>query len=70
MKLDSNCFLINCDLALTMRKMCKVVEVNPSGYYDFVVSPYDGLSVKIGVLANQIRKPKQGEVEKLTRLFN
>jgi len=41
MKLGSNCFLINCDLALTMRKICRVVAINEYGHYRYIIEPQD-----------------------------
>lgn len=70
MKIGSNCFLINCDLALTMRKMCKVVAINESGYYKFIIAPHDDPKFLMSALDSCVRIPKVGEVKALTRLFD
>lgn len=70
MKLGSNCFLINCDLALTMRKMCKVIAINETGHYKYIIAPHDNLTYLISARENNVRSPKTGEVQALTRLFD
>lgn len=70
MKLNSNCFLINCDLALTMRKICRVVAINESGHYRYIIEPQDQPGYLISALENNIRSPKSGEVVAQTRLFD
>lgn len=70
MNINSNCFLINCDLAKTMRKMCKVVEVREGAYHKYIVVPHDEPNNFIAVREGDLRAPKAGEVKSLVRLFN
>lgn len=70
MKIGANCILTNCDLALTMRKLCKVVAVNESGYYKYIIAPYDDLDFLISALEKSVRAPKNGEVKAKARLFD
>ena len=70
MKLGSNCFLVNCDLALTMRKMCTVVGINESGYYKYLISPIDNPKTVYSALENCIRSPKKGKATKGVRIFD
>ena len=69
MKIGSNCILINCELSRTMRKLCIVLEVK-AGAYPYIVAPKDNLSFRIQARENQVRKPKRGEVESGSRLFD
>ena len=70
MKLDSNCFLINCDLAKTMKKICKVVGINEHGFYKYLIAPIDDPTFVISARDNCVRSPKRGEVEAGYRLFD
>ena len=70
MKLGSNCILINCDLARTMRKLCKVVAINEGGFYKYIIAPHDEPYFLISARDNCVRAPKAGEVKALTRLFD
>lgn len=69
MKIGSKCFLVNCELALTMRKICTVIGINESGYYKYLISPIDETEKVYSALENCVRTPKKGEVEKGYRLF-
>ena len=70
MKPGSNCILINCDLARTMRKLCKIVAINEDGFYKYIIAPHDEPNFLISARENYVRAPKAGEVKALTRLFD
>lgn len=67
MKIGSNCFIVNCDLALTMKKMC-VVEACGGFYY--TVHLKEDSTKKFFANPNNIRAPKNGEVKSGVRLFD
>ena len=70
MKLGSNCILINCDLARTMRKLCKVVAINEDGFYKYIIAPHDEPNFLISARDICVRAPKRGEVEQQKRLYD
>ena len=70
MNIGSNCILTNCDLAKTMRKLCKVVAINENGYYKYIIAPHDEPKFLISALESSVRPPKSGEVKAMARLFD
>lgn len=70
MKIGSNCFLVNCDLAKTERRMCKVLAIVENSRYDYIIAPVDNEKHYISVLSNSVRSPKAGEVKARVRLFD
>lgn len=67
MKLNANCFLTNCERALTMKKMCTLFD--KSGNH-WIVAVKDNPSEKYYALPHHVRPPKAGEVQAAVRLFD
>ena len=70
MKIGSNCFLIRCDLARSMREICTVLEFKEGDVYPYIVAPKSRPDYKIQARLEQVRKPKQGEVQQGRRLYD
>lgn len=67
MKIGSNCFLVNCDKAKTMRNICTLID--DTGYH-WIVSVQSNPIEKYYVLPQHLRPPKAGEVQAGVRLFD
>lgn len=65
MRIGSNCFIVRCDIARTMRKLCKLIEKGPIYY---IVCAKDDPNEKYFVLPNHLRSPIDDETN--TRLYN
>lgn len=67
MNLDSNCFLINCEKAKTMKKICTLFDKSGSHW---IVAVKDNPGEKYFALPHHVRAPKKGEVTAGVRLFD
>lgn len=70
MKIGSNCFLIRCDLARSMREICTVLEFKEGEVYPYIIAPKSRPDYKIQARFNNVRNPKRGEVDAGYRLFD
>ena len=67
MNLNANCFLIKCEKAKTMKKICTLVD-NTSNYW--IIAVKDNPSEKYFALPHHVRSPKAGEVIAGVRLYD
>ena len=67
MNLNSNCFLIKCEKAKTMKKICTLID-NTGDY--LIIAVKDNPSEKYFALPHHVRSPKTGEVQAGTRLYD
>ena len=63
----SNCFLIKCEKANTMKKICTLVD-NTGDYW--IIAVKDNPSEKYFALPHHVRSPKAGEVIAGVRLYD